>query len=183
MSGAASNTRQKLAGVNLLMSKPMFKSSLISAFTRALGKKEKEQREEEKADYDFTGKRVLLAEDNALNTEVAVMILETKGFQVDKAENGLRAMELFSKSSPGYYDAILMDIRMPLMDGLAASVNIRHLSNEDASDIPIIAMTANAFDDDMEKSKAAGMNAHLAKPIDPDRLYQTLYHFIFEKDE
>lgn len=174
----------KLAGVNLLMSKPMFKSSLISAFTRALGEKEeKEQTEEEKADYDFTGKRVLLAEDNALNTEVAVMILENKGFQVDKAENGLRAMELFSKSSPGYYDAILMDIRMPLMDGLAASVNIRHLSNEDASDIPIIAMTANAFDDDMEKSKAAGMNAHLAKPIDPDRLYQVLYHFIFEKDE
>ena len=79
----------------------------------------------------------------------------------------------------GYYDAILMDIRMPLMDGLAATTNIRPLSNEDARKIPIIAMTANAFDDDIEKSKAAGMNAHLAKPIEPERLYQVMYDFIF----
>lgn len=110
------------------------------------------------------------------------MLLEDKGFVVDTAENGLRAMELFSKSEPEYYDAILMDIRMPLMDGLTAANNIRHLSNEDAKTVPIIAMTANAFDDDIEKSKAAGMNAHLAKPIEPDRLYQTLYDFIFGKE-
>ena len=115
---------------------------------------------------------MLLAEDNAINTEVAVMLLENKGFFVETAENGLRAMELYSKSPEGYYDAILMDIRMPLMD-----------SNSDAAYIPIIAMTANAFDEDIEKSKVAGMNAHLAKPIDPDRLYQTLYKFIFEKEE
>lgn len=172
-----------LAGVNLLMSKPMFKSSLISAFTKALGKKEEQAQQTKITDYDFSGKRVLLAEDNMINTEVAVMLLESKGFSVDTTENGLRAMERFSKTEPGYYDAILMDIRMPLMDGLTAAVNIRHLSNADAQTIPIIAMTANAFDDDIEKSKAAGMNAHLAKPIEPGRLYQTLYDFIYGKED
>lgn len=172
----------KLAGVNLLMSKPMFKSSLISAFTRALGEREDHIESEDTMDYDFTGKRVLLAEDNPINTEVALMLLESKGFTVDTAENGLRAMEQFSKSAPGYYDAILMDIRMPLMDGLTAASNIRHLSNADAKTIPIIAMTANAFDEDIDKSKAAGMNAHLAKPIEPERLYQTLYDFIDGKE-
>lgn len=172
----------KLAGVNLLMSKPMFKSSLISAFSRALGEKEEQTKQPEAMDYHFEGKRVLLAEDNIINTEVAVMLLEGKGFLVDTAENGLRAMEMFSKSQEGYYDAILMDIRMPLMDGLTAAKNIRHLSNGDAGSIPIIAMTANAFDDDIEKSKAAGMDAHLAKPIEPERLFQTLYDFIFGKE-
>ena len=122
------------------------------------------------------------AEDNQINTEVAMMLLESKGFKVDTAENGLRALELFSKSDKGYYDAILMDIRMPLMDGLTAATNIRHLSNADSGTIPIIAMTANAFDDDIEKSKAAGMNAHLAKPIEPERMYQTLYDFIYGKE-
>ena len=173
----------KLAGVNLLMSKPMFKSSLISAFSKALGKKEEQVQQEKTSDYDFAGKRVLLVEDNMINTEVAVMLLESKGFTVDTAENGLRAMEVFSKSEPKYYDAILMDIRMPLMDGLSAATNIRHLSNADARTIPIIAMTANAFDDDIEKSKAAGMNAHLAKPIEPERMYQTLYDFIFGEED
>lgn len=173
----------KLAGVNLLMSKPMFKSSLISAFSKALGNKEEQLQKEKVSDYDFSGKRVLLVEDNMINTEVAVMLLEGKGFTVETAENGLRAMEMFSKSEAGYYDAILMDIRMPLMDGLSAAKNIRHLSNTDAETIPIIAMTANAFDDDIEKSKAAGMNAHLAKPIEPDRMYQTLYDFIFGQED
>ena len=124
-----------------------------------------------------------MAEDNAINTEVAVMLLESKGFAVDTAENGLRALELFSKSPTGFYDAILMDIRMPLMDGLTAAANIRHLSNQDAGTIPIIAMTANAFDEDIEKSRAAGMDAHLAKPIDPGRMYQTLYDFIYMASE
>ena len=160
----------------------MFKSSLISAFTRALGEKEEQTKQTETMDYDFNGKHVLLAEDNIINTEVAVMLLEGKGFAVDTAENGLRAMELFGKSQEGYYDAILMDIRMPLMDGLTAANNIRHLSNGDSRSIPIIAMTANAFDDDIEKSKAAGMDAHLAKPIEPERLFQTLYDFIFGKE-
>ena len=173
----------KLAGVNMLMSKPMFKSSLVSAFNKALGEKEELTAHEEPSDYDFTGKRVLLAEDNAINTEVAVMLLESKGFEVETVDNGLRAMELYGKTEPGYYDVILMDIRMPLMDGLTAARNIRHLSNKDAGTIPIIAMTANAFDDDIEKSKAAGMNAHLAKPIDPERMYRTLYDFIFDREK
>jgi len=168
----------KLAGVNLLMSKPMFKTSLISAFTKALGEKEEQARQEQADDYDFTGKRILLVEDNYMNTEVAKRLFESKGATVDTAENGLRAMEVYGKSEKGYYAAILMDIRMPLMDGLSATTNIRHLSNEDAKTIPIVAMTANAFDDDIEKSKAAGMNAHLTKPIDPKRMYQTLYNFI-----
>ncbi|MBC8569574.1 response regulator [Oscillospiraceae bacterium NSJ-54] len=172
----------KLAGVNLLMSKPMFKSSLVSAFTKALGEKEEQAQRMESTEYHFDGRRVLLVEDNKINTEVAAMLLESKGFAVDTAENGLRALEMFSKSGIGYYDAILMDIRMPLMDGLTAANNIRHLSNADAKTIPIIAMTANAFDDDIEKSKAAGMDAHLAKPIEPKRLYQTLYDFIFGKE-
>lgn len=94
--------------------------------------------------------------DHPLNTEIAVMLLEGKGFTVETAENGLRALELFSKSEEGYYDAVLMDIRMPLMDGLTTATNIRHLSNLDAKTIPIIAMTANAFDDDIEKVRQQG---------------------------
>lgn len=173
----------KLAGVNLLVSKPMFRSSLISAFSKTLGEKEEEQKKNTTPAYDFTGRRVLLVEDNALNTEVAMMLLESRGLMVETAENGLRAMEMFAKTEKGHYAAILMDIRMPVMDGLTAARNIRNLSNPDAGEIPIIAMTANAFDEDIEKSKAAGMNAHLEKPIDPNRLYQTLHHFIIGKEE
>ena len=88
---------------------------------------------------------------------------------------------MFISNPPGYYDAILMDVRMPMMDGLQATVNIRHWNRKDARTIPIIAMTANAFDEDVEKSKAAGMNAHLAKPVDPELLYRTLEH-AFEDD-
>lgn len=168
----------KLAGVNLLMSKPMFKSSLLSAFETIFGGKQSEQISEPQDDFRFEGRRVLLAEDHPLNVEVAKKLLERKGFSVDLAETGLRAMELFTASPVGYYHAILMDIRMPEMDGLQATYNIRHWRREDAKTVPIIAMTANAFEDDMEKSKAAGMNAHLAKPIDPHQLFQTLYEFI-----
>ena len=172
----------KMAGVNLLISKPMLKSTLISAFSRVLGKREEEVQQEQEREYDFSGKRVLLVEDNMINTEVAMLILKDKGFQVDTAENGLVAVDRFQKEEPGYYDAILMDIRMPLMDGLTAAAKIRGLDKSDAGTIPIIAMTANAFDDDIDKSRSAGMNAHLAKPIEPDRLYQTLYDYIFGKE-
>ncbi|MEG1806486.1 MAG: response regulator, partial [Clostridia bacterium] len=102
---------------------------------------------------------------------------------VEHAENGLRALEMFTKSEVGYYDAILMDIRMPQMDGLQSTYSIRNWSKADAKTIPIIAMTANAFEDDIEKSRRAGMNAHLAKPIEPRVLYETLYKFIYNVDE
>ena len=90
-------------------------------------------------------------------------------------------MEKFLGNPAGYFDAILMDIRMPMMDGLQATMNIRHWNRPDAKHIPIVAMTANAFDEDVEKSLAAGMNAHLAKPIEPDLMYRTLYRLIVEK--
>lgn len=139
---------------------------------------EREETSREANDYDFTGKRILLAEDNALNTEVAVLLLESRGAKVDTVDDGIHAIERFAKSKEGYYDAILMDIWMPYMDGLTAAQNIRKLRNRDAKTIPIIAMTANAFEEDIEKSKKAGMNAHLTKPIEPLRLYRTLDELI-----
>lgn len=168
----------RAAGVNMLISKPLFKSSLISAFQRAAGNVPDEV--VTKFAFDFSGRRALVVEDNQINAEIAVCLLEDKNFQVEVAENGLKALELFTTKPVGYYDAILMDVRMPLMDGLQATVNIRHWSKADARTIPIIAMTANAFDEDVEKSRAAGMNAHLAKPIEPEVLYRTLYHLLFE---
>lgn len=132
-------------------------------------------------EFDFRGKRILLAEDHPLNAEIAAELLKMKGFEVELAENGLQAVELFEQSDCGYYDAILMDIRMPVMDGLTAARKIRSLNKRDASVIPVIAMTANAFDEDIEKSRSAGMNAHLAKPIDIKKLYLTLSGFLTEK--
>lgn len=132
-------------------------------------------------EYDFSGRRLLLAEDNPLNAEIAQVLLTEAGFTVDLAENGYIAVEMFAKAAPGYYDAILMDIRMPVMDGLQAASHIRRLAKYDAKKILIIAMTADAFDEDAEKCKKAGMNLHMPKPIDPPRLYHVLYCFFEEK--
>ncbi len=126
----------------------------------------------------LTGKRILLAEDHPLNAEIAEKLLEKKSLIVDTVPDGQTAVEHFRVTAPGYYDAILMDIRMPLMNGLEATQTIRALARPDAQTVPIIAMTANAFDEDVQKSLEAGMNAHLAKPIDPNKLYQTLARFI-----
>lgn len=175
----------KQAGVNLLISKPLFKSSICSAFEKVYQQKERDKqdknREIEKIGYDFTGRRVLLVEDHLLNIEVAKQLLMIKGIEVEVAENGLIAIEAFATAPVGHFDAILMDIRMPVMDGLTATKSIRQLRKESARTIPIIAMSANAFDEDVEKSKSAGMNAHLAKPIDPPFLYKTLAEFFEEK--
>lgn len=176
----AIESEARAAGANMLISKPLLRSNLVSAFERALGHVEKTG--VEKQEYDFTGKRVLLAEDNDLNAEIARILLEDKHFSVDRAANGLKAMEKFIQSPQGTYDAILMDVRMPVMDGLQAASNIRHWDRPDAGTIPIIAMTANAFDEDVEKSRIAGMNAHLSKPIDPELMYATLFHLTGGQD-
>lgn len=178
---AAIEHEAKAAGVNICFSKPLFKSTLVSAFQKAAGQANDDAPLE--MEFDFSGKRVLIAEDNALNAEIACKLLEGRKFKTEVAQNGLKALELFTTNPVGYYDAILMDVRMPLMDGLQATMNIRNWSKEDAKSIPIIAMTANAFDEDVEKSRAAGMNAHLAKPIEPSLMYRTLYRLIYQKDE
>ena len=109
----------------------------------------------------------MLCEDNKINQEIAATLLSTMGIHSDLAENGLAGKQLFEASSPGYYSAILMDIRMPIMDGYEVARAIRAMARPDAAAIPIIAMTADAFDDDIKKSIYAGMNGHIAKPIDP----------------
>jgi len=166
----------RAAGANMLISKPLFKSSLVSAFEKTKGIAPEGEKAE--VNFDFTGRHVLLAEDNAINAEIAKALLEEKKFTVDLAQNGLKALEMFIRNPIGTYDAILMDIRMPLMDGLQATLNIRHWDREDAKTIPIIAMTANAFDEDVEKSRASGMSAHLSKPIEPNIMYATLERLI-----
>lgn len=123
---------------------------------------------------ELCGKRILLCEDHPLNAKIAIRLLEKKGIIVEHAENGKIGVEKFRDSAPGYYDAVLMDIRMPVMDGITATKNIRALERHDAKTIPVIAMTANAFSADREETKAAGMNAHLSKPIEPDIMFTTL---------
>ena len=127
---------------------------------------QKDSSPEDEEEADFTGKRLLVVEDNAINMEIACMILIQQGFQVDTAENGKVALDMVSSSPPGTYDAILMDIQMPIMDGYAATRAIRALDNKELADIPILAMTANAFQEDVQAAKEAGMQAHVAKPVD-----------------
>ncbi len=127
---------------------------------------------------NIAGKRLLLCEDHPLNAEIAIRLLDKAGCMVDWEENGKLGVDRFIASDLDYYDAILMDIRMPVMDGLTAAKTIRRLNRADAEDIPIIAMTANAFDSDVRNSLEAGMNAHLAKPINPAKLYATIHDCI-----
>ncbi len=164
----------KKAGVNLLVTKPLFKTSIISVFESAFKKKKQLSYSYQEIQYDFTGRNIMLVEDHILNVEVAKRLLENKNANVIVAENGLRAIELFMEKPEYYFDAILMDIRMPVMDGLTATRSIRQLHKKGASLVPILAMSANAFDEDIDKSKAAGMNEHLSKPIEPAIMYAAL---------
>jgi CheY-like chemotaxis protein len=132
------------------------------------------------ADYrKLLGKHILLCEDHPLNQEIAKALLEEKGMIVDVASDGHAGLEMFKKSAPDHYDAVLMDIRMPLLDGYEATKAIRALLRHDAQVVPIIAMTADAFAEDVQKAFCAGMNAHIAKPVDPDQLYTKLVKLIF----
>lgn len=131
---------------------------------------------------DFAGKRLLLVEDNEMNREIASAILSELGFTVEQAENGAVAVDKVANSKNGYYDIILMDLQMPVMDGYKATSEIRALANRALSEIPIVAMTANAFDTDRQKCLEAGMNGHIAKPIDISKLFETLAE-VFNKSE
>lgn len=131
----------------------------------------------EKSKAKLNGMKVLLVEDVELNMEIAKIMLESSGIKVTTAENGQSAVNIFNNHPEDSFDAILMDVRMPIMDGLSATKVIRSLPRTDATTIPIIAMTADVYDEDVKKTTEAGMNAHLTKPVDQDKLFQTLGHF------
>ena len=166
------------AGVDSFLAKPLFAQNVIDEFKTALRKKGITAGEKGKA--DLKGRRILMAEDVAVNAEILEMILLMREMLVDHAVNGREAVELFSEHPEGYYDAILMDMRMPEMDGLTATAVIREMDRPDAAVIPIIALTANAFDEDVQRSLQAGLNAHLSKPVQPDVLFETLESLIPE---
>ncbi len=164
------------AGVDAFMSKPLASTNVLYEFKQAFLRKKQSVPEKKLADLE--GRTILVVEDMPVNAEIMMMILEMRGMISDHAENGKIAVEKFAASPPGFYDAVLMDIRMPVMDGLKSTEAIRALDHPDAKKVPIIAMTANAFDEDVQRSLKAGMNAHLTKPADPEQLYKTLQELI-----
>ena len=175
-SGVADEARQ--AGISGFVSKPLFKSTLLDALNAAAGTDAGEAADAGQAsDLALRGKRILLAEDNELNWEVAREMLSVLELDLDWVENGQICVTKFEESPVGYYDAILMDVRMPVMDGHEAAMAIRALEREDA-DIPIIAMTADAFSEDIQKCLECGMNDHLAKPIDVQAVAHTLRKYL-----
>ena len=166
-----------LAGIDSFIAKPLFVGNVLDEYRSAAAKKGlASMQKKDKADLE--GRRMLLAEDVEINAEIMVMLLEMREVECEIAANGRIALEMFEQSEPGYYDAILMDVRMPEMDGLEATRRIRSLPREDARSIPIIALTANAFDEDVQRSLQAGLNAHLSKPVDPDVLFETLENLL-----
>ena len=170
------------AGVDSFLAKPLFASNVIDEFER-IARKNNMSLYKEKSRADLKGRHILMAEDVLINAEIMKQIIMVRGAQIDHAENGKIALEMFRNSEKNYYDAILMDVRMPEMDGLEASAAIRALDRPDAAKIPIIALTANAFDEDVQRSLQVGMNAHLSKPVEPERLYQTLEELIWEAEQ
>ena len=158
------------------ISKPLFKSTLyerLKQYTEGYDAQSEEKEEE----VDFTGKHILLAEDMDINWEVAYEILSITGMVLDRAENGQICVDMFQKSEVGYYDAILMDLRMPVMNGYDATKAIRALGRPD-NNLPIIAMTADAFSDDAEHCLQCGMNAHIPKPLDIGECMRVLQKFL-----
>lgn len=166
--------RATRAGINAFVPCPLFKSRLFAALSE-LTYKAQRSRSDRAGNYaDYGQYRLLLVEDNELNREIAIELLSQTGVQIETAENGLRAVEAFENSPEGYYDLIFMDIQMPVMNGYDAARKIRQLPRKDAGSIWIIAMTANAFVEDIRLSKEAGMNEHCSKPVDADRLHEIL---------
>ena len=173
----------KAAGVTAFCSKPMFMSDLRETLLAALGQQKAESGSilpHVNDAFRFKEKRLLLVEDNELNREIALEILGEYGFQIDSAENGVQAVEKVTASKPGDYDLVLMDIQMPLMDGYEATRRIRALENPALAGIPILAMTANAFDEDRKAAMDCGMNGFLSKPIQIEELIHTLQSVFVE---
>jgi signal transduction histidine kinase/CheY-like chemotaxis protein len=168
----------KAAGITGFISKPLFKSTLFNSLRQFAGLPEiQTERRPQERRRDLTGKHILLAEDNELNWEIANELLSEEGLVLDWAENGQICVEMFQQSAAGYYDAVLMDIRMPIMGGYEATQVIRTLERPDR-DLPIIAMTADAFAEDVKRALDCGMNAHVAKPVDVDEVMRLLSKFI-----
>lgn len=170
----------KAAKANGFITKPLYKSKLLKVLQRFLheGSRSEPVRQFKLSDADYSGKRILLVEDNELNREIAVEIIGSTGVSIDTAVNGLDAVNIVSRSPEGFYQMILMDIQMPVMDGYEATRQIRSLKRTDISDMPIIAMTANAFSEDVTNALKAGMNYHLAKPIDISALMSVLGKYL-----
>ena len=168
------------AGVDSFISKPLFAASLLEEF-RTAARRKAEIYEKTRRKAELSVRRILVAEDVEINVEIMKMILEGRGIIPETAENGRIAVEKFAASPEGYYDAILMDMRMPEMDGLEATRQIRAMERSDSKTVPIIALTANAFDEDVQRSLQAGLNAHLSKPVRPEALFETLESLIEDK--
>ena len=172
------------AGVDGFISKPLFRSKLVYLFKQLTGGEENEglEKAERPLSRNFTGSRVLLVEDNELNREIAEEVIGGTGAMIESVENGRLAVERFEDVEDGYYDLIFMDIQMPVMNGYEAARAIRGSAKKDGKRIPIIAMTANAFVDDVMDSKRAGMNEHIAKPLDFDRLIECMNRWLQTED-
>ena len=165
----------RAAGVDTFVPKPLFAGNVMNEFREAFRRK---NRALLASVADLRGRRILLAEDVPVNAEIMMMVLSAREMTADHAENGRIAVDLFAGHPEKYYDAILMDMRMPEMDGLEAARAIRAMDRADAKTVPIIALTANAFDEDVQRSMQAGLNAHLSKPVEPETLYRTLESLI-----
>ena len=174
-SGVEEEARQ--AGISGFIAKPLFKSTLYYGLSRFAASGDGTAESPAEATPDYTGRRLLLAEDNDLNWEIANELLSAHGFVLDWAENGQICVDKFCAAQPGFYDAVLMDLRMPVMNGYEAAKAIRASGRADA-DIPIIAMTADAFSEDIQKCLECGMNAHVSKPIDIRELLRLLQKYL-----
>ncbi len=172
-------TEARAAGVTSFCTKPLFMSDLKNALSRAIqGHIEEEKNPNDLFSMDFSGKRVLLVEDIEVNREIAKAVLTEIGLEVEDAGDGSDAVQMFNDSPPNHYDLILMDVQMPTMNGYDATRNIRALKRKDAQKVPIVAMTANAFEEDKENALKAGMNDHLAKPLDIPKLIEMLNKYL-----
>ena len=176
-------------GVDGILAKPLFSDSLLRVIDSVLLRKggsvpdaeEAEAVSEEEKEQILGGRRILMAEDVDQNAEILEDLLDLEEMTAVRAQNGEIAVRIFSESEVGYFDAILMDVRMPVMDGLTATQMIRGMDRVDAKTVPIIAMTANVFDEDVERSLKAGMDAHLSKPIEPEKMYETMAQLISKR--